>query len=360
MGKAWEVDLGFSTRDQVVTLSFDPSTQGYSAERVAAFEAELLRRAQAVPGVRSAALATTLPFGGTLMRLPFSATGDRTDRGAYTFTSFASAGYHGTLGIPIVRGRDIGAMDTRGAPHVMVVNQAMARRLWPGHDPIGRTLEMEPSAPPITVVGVARDVRFEDVATPAAPMAVLPLAQQSIGTIPLTLLARSERPAEAADLLRREVAAMDGSMPVTGPRTLSAVIADQLAPRRAGSLLVTLFGALALLLAVVGTYAVVSSAVARRTREVGVRMALGARGRDVLALFAGQGARMVGAGVGAGLLLSLATARLLSGYLLGVGPADLPAFAGGAVVLAAATLLAGWLPARRATAVDPMVALRND
>ncbi|HET6765411.1 MAG TPA: ABC transporter permease [Longimicrobiaceae bacterium] len=356
LGKAGDVDLGFATREQVVTLGFDPATQGYAEERAQTFGAELLRRARGVPGVDAAALATTVPLSGTLMRMPYSATGDG---GTGAFTTFATPGYFATLGVPVVRGRDLAPGDVAGAPRVMVVNETMARRFWPGQDALGQTLRVQAGDAPITVVGIARDSRFEDLSAEVAPMLVMPLAQAEM-RLPLHLLARARRPADAAAALRREAAALDAGMALEGPVTLSGIIHEQLAPRRAGGMLVTLFGALALLLSTVGAYAVVAGAVARRIPEVGVRMALGARGRDVLALFAGQGARMVGVGLAAGLVLSLGAARLLSGYLLGVGPADLPAFAGGAVLLTGATLLATWLPARRATRVDPMVALRGD
>ena len=214
-----------------------------------------------------------------------------------------------------------------------------------------------------TVVGVVRDSRFQSLREPATPQVYLPLSQLSGGAAlgTLTLLVRADLPpGEVASRLRSEVKRLDPVLPVTSIGTYEETLGAQLLPQRVGSALLGLFGVLSLVLAVVGIYAVVSFSVARRTREIGIRMALGARPADVRSLVVGQSASPLVTGLAIGLLLGAGAARLLQGFLYGVGPSDPPTFMAVTALLGLCGLVAAWLPARRASQIDPISALRSE
>jgi putative ABC transport system permease protein len=244
---------------------------------------------------------------------------------------------------------------------VAVVSERLARELWPGVDPLGRRLSVAGARGPwLTVVGVARDALFAPTAERSHPVVYVAQAQHP-GAGDLTLLVRAEDDARPlAAPLRRELRALDPDLPLRPAQTLAAYRRARLAEGRTYTAVMGFFGGLALLLAAVGVYGVAALAVAQRTREIGVRMALGARASNVVALFVRQALRRVAAGGVAGLVLGLVAARLLSAVLYGVGPADPVSLAGAAGVMALSAVAASWLPARRAARVDPVVALRAD
>jgi putative ABC transport system permease protein len=270
-----------------------------------------------------------------------------------------SPGYFRALAIPMASGRDFGPEDRADAPPVALVNEAMARRYWPGTSPIGRRLTIDV---PRTVVGVVRDFRFGSLTDAVEPAAFAPVAQISGAALSgLTLVVRTDaRPAATAELIRGEVRRLGGAIPVSGIRPFEEILAAQLFPQRAGVALLGLFGALSLLLAAFGIYAVVSWSARRQTREVGIRMALGAQASDVRALVLRQTAAPLAWGVAAGIALAALAARLIAGALYGVGPEDPVTFAAATVLLAGCAFLAAYLPARRASRIDPMTALRSE
>jgi predicted permease len=369
--KASRLDIGFEATRRVVALSFDLGLQGYTPERSNAFLGILGRRAAGLPGVESIAFTSQVPLGERNIGIEVSLEGGTTPApdverddsrlGLESYEHVIRPGYFATIGLPIVRGRDFTTADNPGGPHVAIVSEQLARRAWPDQDPIGKRLSINGAEGPfLVVVGVAREALLAGTQERARPIVYLPQLQLP-ETMALTLLVRAGGDAAPlASALRREISALDRDLPVYGVQTLAQYRSDRLAEFRLGSSLIATFGALALLLATIGLYAVVAFAVGQRTREIGIRVALGALERQVIGLFVGQGARLTALGVGIGLLLSVLVVKLLSSLFLGLTLADVPTMLGVAALLATVSLCASWLPARRAAKVDPLQALRSE
>jgi predicted permease len=278
---------------------------------------------------------------------------------------FVGGDYFTTLGVPLVRGRLLDERDDETHPRSIVINQAMARTYWPGEDPIGKRIQQvrrgpappNADAPPwITVVGVIGDMRTDGLDKPAPPQMYGSIWQ--VSSLSLAVTMKPPAGVNAGELLRRDVRAIDADLPVYAIRPFDEVIAARNATRRFVMVLVGLFGAAALLLAALGIYGVIAYAVSQRRRELGIRIALGARPADVVRLVLSDGLRLTLAGVAIGVAGALATSRLLAGLLVGVGANDPITFAGIVLVLVVVALAACWVPARRAAAVDPLTALR--
>jgi putative ABC transport system permease protein len=270
--------------------------------------------------------------------------------------------YFGTLGVPLVRGRVLGAGDVEGAPRVVVVNQEMARRFWPNEDAIGRHLKLNPRIDKewATVVGVVGDVRGYGLDQPAHAEVYAPHAQLRSSSN-LCLIARTAGdPMPMAASARGVVTRIDPLQPVYDVRTMDDYVARSLAQRRFSLVLMLIFGGVALLLAAVGIYGVMSYTVAQRTSEIGIRIALGATPAAVLSMVVREGMTLVGAGLALGGIGALALTRLLASMLYGVSATDGLTYAAIAALLAGVALVAIVIPARRATRVDPMTALRAD
>ena len=269
----------------------------------------------------------------------------------------ATAGYFRAVGIPLLRGRSFEASDwysDRG-----VISEAMAKQYWPGEDPIGKRFGVNCSDSPChwqTVVGVVGDVKELG---PAAEPAIAMYFMENMDDMTLVVRA-TEDPTRLVGDIRQIVHSIDPNQPVGDVRTMESLASESVAPQRLTMLVSILFAALALVLAMVGLYGVISYSVAQRTHEFGVRVALGAERRDILKLVVGQGSRMVLVGVGAGVLGALALTRFVSSLLYGVKPTDPLTFLGVTLLLIAVALLASYIPARRATKVDPLVALRYE
>jgi putative ABC transport system permease protein len=264
------------------------------------------------------------------------------------------------MGMRLLEGRALGEQDRGQSPGVLVVNRTMARRYFPDGGVVGKQITLAGIKTPFTVVGVVGDVRELDVETEARPAMYIP-AEQGAAQRTLSVVVRhSGQPDAVASAMRREVAALDKELPVAGLRGMNEVVSQSLAQPRFTTALLAVFAAIALLLAATGIYGVMSYTVAQRTHEFGVRMALGARGLDVLRLVVGRGMALVLSGVGLGLVAAFALTRVMSSLLYGVSATDPLTFAGVALILVAAALLACLVPARRATRVDPMVALRHE
>jgi predicted permease len=362
------VELGFRP-DNVLTARLALPEAAYAqAESVVAFYRVLLERARALPGVREAGLMRSLPLAAPIGDwglavegyVPLPGTNPKGD------WQVASDGALEALGERLVRGRSFAASDGADGLQVALVNETMARAYWPGQDPIGGRIRMgSPDRPWITVVGVVADVRHNGVTVPIKEKFYRPHAQfhRSTGFAVrnMNLLLRGEGdPRALAAPLRALVRELDPSLPLAGVRPMSDVVAGALATPRLAGWLLALFAGLALALSAVGIYGLLAYLVSQRRTEMGIRIAIGAPRASVLWLVLGQGLRLAGAGLALGMAAALALTRLLASLLHGVEPRDPATFAAAPLALLAAALLASYLPARRATRVDPSVVLRAE
>jgi putative ABC transport system permease protein len=307
-----------------------------------------------------------IPLAGANMEYGINVEGHEPPDGRRSFsndTNVVGRDYFKTLGIPLVAGRDFGPQDVKEAPRVAVVNESMARRFWPGENVVGRRFFIGSFAEgvPVEIVGVARDGKYRTLGEEARPYLYLAAEQNYNSYLTLHVRPRSaETAADALAAVRRETAALDPNLPLLDVMPMTEAIGTSLLPIRMAATVAGVLGLVGLVLAGVGIFGVVSFSVVQRTREIGVRMALGAQTRDVLRLVIWQGMRLALAGLCVGLLLAFALSRALGSLLYGVSPTDAPVFAGVSLLLAAAALAASYIPARRATKVDPMVALRYE
>jgi predicted permease len=352
-------DIGFEPRGVLVS-SMELFTSGYDEERGLAFYRELVERARELPGVTGASLVRRAPLGfGGSSSTSLVVEGYETpkDQDAWAYFNNLGPGYFRLMRTALVKGREFTDGDREDTTPVAVVNETMAARYWPGRDPIGGRFRLGERW--VSVVGVAGDTSYRDLGERPAPWFFLPLFQ---GYRPdMTLLVRTDGEAErltrpVTDLVKR----LDPGIAPFGVTTLSAFIGAADFRQRVGSQLLGLFGVLGLVLACVGLYGVLSFSVARRTREIGIRMALGGARRDIFRLVLKQGAALVGLGLVVGLAAAGAASRLLRSLLLDLSPWDPLAFAGVAALLIASAFVACAVPAGRATRVDPVTALRQD
>lgn len=367
LGAMRAIEVGFRPAD-VLTARISLPPQRYDAGASGRFDTELVARAAALPGVTAAALSSDLPLDGrssaTLIAVegrPLAPDG----RGERVYVHRVGPRFFAAAGIPITAGRAPGAGDTADTPLVAVVSGTMARRFWPGADPVGRRIRFGgPDNPWTTIVGVAGDVRYRALVAnqalnPDDPDVYLPLAQRPARDVAVLLRAGGD-PAALAGPLRRVVADLDKDVPVYDAAPWTAIVAGQLAGSRATAWLMAVFGALALVLAAAGLHSVISYGVTQQRHELALRLALGARRAQLLALVVRQSLGLALAGVAIGLAGAGLLTRLLASQLYGVGPLDPVTFAVVPPVLLAVAILAAYLPARRATRVDPMVALRME
>ncbi len=369
----WRVQnepLGFQP-DKLLMMSISLPEARYPKEKIAPFFTAVLQRVRALPGVESAGTGNNVPFDDNEWDSTFHLTGTPVyppGQEPAVEMNFVSPGYFHAMGIPLLRGRDFDAQDMLGRPRVVIIDESMARRFFPGQDPLGRHIDDNQTRvenpPPLTVIGVVGRTRNdlpqkEDF---LAQMAQMHLAANQSDQTDVMLMVRavSGDPLRLAEPVRREVLAIDPELPVADINTMDANIAATLAPRRLTMVLLGTFAVLALLLASIGLYGVMALSVTQRTRELGIRLALGAQRSAVLLLVLRQGAILVGIGLVTGLAAALAAGRILESLVYGVGGGDPWTLGVVALVLSGAALLACWLPARRATRVDPMVALRNE
>ncbi len=354
---ATAADTRMGDADRLLVASFDLAGQGYSPERQRAFGRELLGRLEDVPAVESASIASLVPLGGARIgtHVQLAGAGDAARRTAYC--NWVWPGYFRTVGARLARGRDFAEADNEGAAPVAIVNETMSRQFWPGEDAIGKRFRM--GRADVTVVGLSADTPYDAVGDRAAPFVFFPSAQESVRRMPTGLVVRATH--DASDLLpivRGVVAQMDPALPLFDARTIQSVVRERRAPQRAASLVLDLFGLLALLLTTTGVYGVMAYAVERRTREIGVRVALGARAIDVMGLMMREGASLAGAGVAAGVLAAVAATRALAA-VAELEPASPALLAAVSSLVALAILAACSIPARRAMRVDPAVTLRS-
>ena len=359
-----QVNPGF-TADHVVTTGLSLSGGRYSnRETIGGFYQQLLERIRNLPGVASAGAISNPPLSGWTNDHSIGVEGyePSSDSPGFIELRVATPGYFETMGIPLLRGRTFNEADRADSPDVIIVSKSLAKRFWGDGDPIGRRIKMgslSSNQPWMSVVGVVGEVRHEGLHAELKPMYYLPLAQRSNRS--MTVMVRTAGDvAGALSLVRQEVIGIDPLQPVYDVRSMAQVVAGSTAQPRFNLLLLGTFAALAMTLAAIGVYGVVSFSASRRTREIGVRMALGARGGDVLRDVLGHGLGLVAAGLLVGLAGAFALTRFLSGFLFGVSAHDPATFALNALLLVAVAAVACLVPARRATRVDPTVALRYE
>ena len=359
LANAQSMDTGYSAR-QGFAGSIDLLAGGYDKARGLVFYEELRSRLAALPGVERVSLATTLPLdigSGSDMAVDVEGYVPREGESMTVYYTRVGPEYFDTLGVPIVQGRGITARDTEKQPLVAVINETMARRYFKGRDPIGGVLRF--GSGPVTVVGVAKDGKYQQLTEAPRGYLYLPVLQ-NYRPDTLVLVRTAADPAAVLGAVQGEIRELDPSLPLFDVRTIAEHRQISMFIPRMASTLLGLFGALALVLAVVGLYGVIAYTVTQRTHEIGVRVALGAARNDVARLVMRQGLQLAAIGLGVGLLLALGAGRVLSKQLVGVSPADPLSFGGTALVLLLVAALASAIPARRAATLDPLTALRRD
>jgi predicted permease len=357
------VELGFNP-ERVLLINITPALDSTS-EQWRMFHQEVVKRVAALPGVESAGLIKDIFISGNpdgLLTIERGAADSSEPLRIPLNRDLISEDFFQTLRVPLRKGRFFNAQDHQGSVPVIIINETLARRCWPGEEALGKRFKLGPAQsanPWLTVVGVVGDMRRQNLERQPIAQIFLPHLQSPSRRMNLLIRTTGE-PGELAAVVRNEIRSIDKTVPVYGIATLESRLADAVAERRFQTWLLSLFSALALLLAAGGIYGLLHQSVALRRREIGVRQALGAQPRDVLRLVIGQGMSLALYGIGVGLLAAFGLTRVLSGLLFGVTATDPVTFIAAPLALLLVALLACYLPARRATKVDPMLALRNE
>src|SRR5215213_8887973 len=361
--KAQTMDPGFGNGNGLI-VSLSPTLIGYDEEQARNFYRQIVERVSHVPGVEAAGFARTLPLGDSSnSNGPILKEGETLARGTAgrnIMTNVVSPGYFNTMQVPILEGRDFDDRDQPKTQRVVVVNQRMAQMLWPGESAVGKRIFIgAESRDSLEVVGVVKTGKYRNLAEDPKPFFYYAIGQRRPSTMMLVVRPGVD-PRSVVGAVRSEVQALDRRVPMYAVKTRADHKTYALwAPNMAASFSLA-FGVVAILLSAVGLYSVMAYVVSQRTREVGIRMALGANRSDVMKMITRQGMRLAAVGVGIGLLLALALAQVLSSLLIGVSGYDVTTFILVPVLLAVVALLACYLPARRATKVDPLIALRYE
>jgi len=357
--EAYKANPGFDP-DHVLLASFDPFLSGYDESRGREFYRRLVEDVRTLPGIQSATLARRLPL--TLGGIAFSNVtidGYTPSRAEDMRFNYETVGphYFETMRIPLAHGRDFDERDHEHAPRVVVINEMMARRYWPKESALGHRLKL--TSDWLEIVGVAKDVKNRSLNEPPKPFLYLPLFQDYRSN--MILVARTTiDPGQAFRAVQGEVSALDKRMPIFDVETFQEHIGVSLFLQRMAATLLSIFGLLAISLAALGLYGVMAYAVSQRTRELGIRISVGARKSDVVKLILGQAVMLAAAGMTGGLVIALVVTRFAAKLLYGISPADPVTFTAIAVLLFVVALLASYFPARRATRIDPMIALRSE
>jgi predicted permease len=356
------VPTGFTAED-VMTLQVD--LPKYTEAQAVAFDEQLIERISKLAGVEAVSVASSLPlarnFAATSLKIKNSNSSQELTEGSIGVHSIGHD-YFTVFRIPLLRGRAFNDGDRAGAKRVAIINEAAALRYWPDQDPLGKEIhlgvgwEKDEFA---EIVGIAADVKYRKVEEAVTPDVYLPYLQPTEPASFVVVRAASN-PAAMAAALRQQVTALDSNVAVYDTRTMEERSADATSRTRYGALLLGIFATMAATLSAIGIYGVMSFAVSNRSREIGIRMALGAGRREVMKLILGDGLILTAAGIALGLIGAYATSSALASQLYGVGATDLVTFIFVPLILAAVALVAGYIPARKATRVDPLVALRSE
>ncbi|MGA8922690.1 MAG: FtsX-like permease family protein, partial [Candidatus Dormiibacterota bacterium] len=366
-------DLGFDPQ-HVLNLTLDPHEIGYNQAQGRDFDRQILARLRAIPGVQSASLAQTVPLGEFEFGDSIEVDGYQTSEGQSkpeAGYNFVSSGYFETMGLHILRGRGITDADEQNSPRVAVINEAMAKQFWPNQDPIGRRFvclfggrgadEAEARKHPLEIIGVVKNSKTGNLIESPSPYFFAPLTQHytSLATLQIRAIGAPE---SMAQITEQTIESLAPSMPVYGVQTMSNALRslNGLFLFQFGAGLAASLGVIGLILATVGVYGVVSYAASQRTREIGIRMALGARPAIVLRMICSQGVAIIGIGLVVGLFAAFALGRILGSFLIGVAPTDPITYVSVSLGLLLVGFSACYIPARRAAKVDPMVALRHE
>ncbi|HEX7318321.1 MAG TPA: ABC transporter permease [Pyrinomonadaceae bacterium] len=360
-----KIDTGFQTENILTMVLRLPASKYKDDPQFVAFFRQALERVRATPGVSSAGIVNFLPlYGGLGSATSFYIEGKPEPprgTGPSTNVRVADSGYFKTMGIPLKQGRNFTDVEDAEVRNVVMVSESFAKRFLPGEEALGKRIKVFMAEKPewTEIVGIVGDVRYDNLTAEAEPFVYYPHPGLTYEFMTL-VVGTSGDPAEMAPAIRREIAAIDPDQPVSDVRTMTQVMADTVARARFNTLLLGIFAGLATLLAAVGIFGVMSYSVQLRTREIGLRMALGAQPGRVLMLVLKQGLMLTLIGIGVGLAGALALSRVMSGLLYGVGTTDPTTFAAIVVVLAVVSLVACYIPARRATRVDPLIALKYE
>jgi putative ABC transport system permease protein len=354
------VELGIAT-ERVVNMRITLPELSYpTPERRAAFFEDLAQRTSGLPGIQSVAYANNFPLrGGWSSNFRPE---NQTDRGEDADYQAVSPGYFSTLGIALQRGRLLTPADRAGSEMVAVVNTALVRRFFPNEDPIGHRFRRHDKAPWATIVGVVSDVRRSGKTGQINPQVYFPAAQTALYPVRLSEFAfrSAGDPKQMVAAIQQQVWAIDKDLPVTNVHTYDEIVSQSVSERRFQTMLLGLFASLALILAMVGIYGVISYSVSQRTPEIGIRMALGATRGGILKMVVGRAMLLIGVGIAAGAAGAYGLSQYLKSLLFEVKPGDPWTYSGIACLLAMVALAASLVPARRATRVDPMIALRYE
>jgi putative ABC transport system permease protein len=358
-----KVNPGFKP-DNTLTMQIALLGSKYpSANQQLAFFQDFTHRVEALPGVQAVGLISSAPLSGGVYAGGFSIEGRAAASGTDDLVAdrrMISPGYFNTLGIQLLRGRSFTDRDDQTSPGVVIVSESWARRFLPNEDPIDKRIKLggrDSTRPWLSVVGIAGDVRDTRLESEARPCVYIPYPQFTSSSMTLVMRGASD-PKLLIPAIREEVWAIDKDQPVTDVKTMDQYVAASVSPRRFNATLLAIFAGLALVLASVGIYGVMAYSVTQRTHEIGIRMALGAQSSHVIKLVVGRGMALVFTGVAIGLGGAIASTRVMTSLLYGVSATDPMTFAGVSLLLVAISLLASYIPARRAMKVDPMIALR--
>ncbi|MBD0370136.1 MAG: ABC transporter permease [Pyrinomonadaceae bacterium] len=368
-----QVSPGFDAHNVLAVRLSLPPARYKKPEAVNAFYEKLAPRVRELPGVEAVAVASVMPLSGSNVRADFTITGRpplKPEEVPAAQNRWVSAGYFQLMRVPILKGREFDEHDTARTTPVVVIDEALARRFWPGGNPLGEHLKIDDASPApwreVEIVGVVGNVKHNTLLDDPVPTVYAPVAQSQEGTVGflannMSLVVRtSSDPLAMSTVITRQVRGVDNEVATSNVRTMEQFMAMTVAGRRFNLILVTIFACISLLLAATGIYAVISYTVAQSTKEIGIRMALGAGASDVLKMVLSQGLKLTLLGIGAGLLGAFILTRIVASLLFGITATDPAAFVFMPLILMAVALLACFIPARRATRVDPLVALRME
>lgn len=357
------MDMGFRV-DHTLMMNVDLGLQGYKEERGQQFYKQLTEHLKALPGVRDATITAHIPMGYDNSAVNIFPEGQAIDDKSKTEMAFddkVQPNYFRTAGVAVTQGREFTEADTATSPKVAIVNEAFAKKIWPGQDAIGKTFRTEKSGPPIQVVGLTRTGKYLFLYESPQLFLYFPLAQHYVSAATVMVYSQND-PGELVAAVREQIRQLDSQLPVFDVTTMDAHVryGKPLLPARLGAMLVGAFGLLGLALASVGVYGVISYSVSQRTQELGIRAALGAQPFNVISMVVRQGMSLACIGLSIGLVLAFLLLRGLHAVLYGVGSTDFPTFGAVSALLLGVAFVATYIPALRATRVDPVIALRHE